>query len=72
MSAPTKALPINPGRSLRDRLKSYLAVVQRRSLENRSIKQLQNLDDRMLRDIGVTPGEALRAKPRPFQQIVLW
>jgi len=71
MFASTNALPINPGRSL-DRLRSYLAVVQRRSLEKRSIKQLQNLDDRMLRDIGVTRGEALRAKPRPFQQIVLW
>jgi uncharacterized protein YjiS (DUF1127 family) len=72
MFGSTNTLPINPGRSLRDHLKSYLAVVQRRSLEKRSIKHLQNLDDRMLCDIGVTPGEALRAKPRPFQQIVLW
>ena len=72
MFASTNALPINPGRSLRDRLSSYLAAVERHSLEKRSIKQLQNLDDRMLRDIGVTRVEALRAKPRPFLQIVLW
>ena len=71
MFASTNALPIKPGRSLRDRLRSYLAAVERHSHEKRSIKQLQKLDDRMLRDIGVTRGEALRAKLRPLQHFVL-
>lgn len=70
MFASTNALPINLGRPVRDRMRSYLAAAQRRSFEKRSIKQLQELSDHTLRDIGVTREEALRTQQRPFRHFV--
>lgn len=70
MFATVNALPINPGHPVRDRLRSYLAAVQRRSFEKRSLKQLQALSGHTLRDIGMTRDESLRATPRPLQHLV--
>ena len=46
MFASTNVLPVNPGRSVRDRLRSYFAAVQRHSVEKQGITQLHELDDR--------------------------
>jgi uncharacterized protein YjiS (DUF1127 family) len=70
MLASVNALPINPGHTVRDRLRSYLAAVQRRSFEKRSLKQLQALSGHTLRDIGMTRDESLRTTPRPLQHLV--
>ncbi len=71
MFASTNVLPVNPGRSVRDRLRSYFAAVQRHSVEKQGITQLHELDARLLRDINVSRDEALRTRPRPLQHFFL-
>lgn len=71
MFTSTSTSPIKVGHPVRDRLKSYFAAVHRHSADKRSIRQLQKLDDRALRDIGVTRTEVLRTRPRPLLQLYL-
>jgi uncharacterized protein YjiS (DUF1127 family) len=70
MFASANASPVDPGHPIRDCLRSYFAALYRHSLDKRSVNQLQDLDDRMLRDIGVTREQALRARPRPLRHFV--
>jgi uncharacterized protein YjiS (DUF1127 family) len=69
MFTTANTLLINPGRPFRDRLKSDLATSRRRAFEKRSIAQLHKMDERMLKDIGLTRGDVIHARPRTLKEI---
>ena len=54
------------GRSLRRALNVGLATVQKWQQRSRERVELRRLDDRMLRDIGVTRGDVWREINKPF------
>jgi uncharacterized protein YjiS (DUF1127 family) len=56
----------NAGRSLRQALNLAAATVRQWARRRRERAELARLDDRMLRDIGVTPGDAWREINKPF------
>ena len=62
-------LSIESGRPFRDRIKALLAAFRVRSSEKRNIAKLQNLDDWILKDMGLTREEALRVRPRTLKEI---
>ena len=56
----------NAGRSLRQALNLAAATMRQWARRRRERAELARLDDRMLRDIGVTPGDAWREINKPF------
>jgi len=54
------------GRLLRQGLNFAAATVRQWARRRRERADLAKLDDRMLRDIGVTPGDAWREINKPF------
>ncbi len=59
---PTERRPLRPG----ERLRSLADAVALWSARARQRRILAQLDDRMLRDIGKTRGQALREAGKPF------
>ena len=53
-------------RSLREALTAVLAVLQKWRRRSRQRAELARLDERMLRDIGVTPGDVWHEINKPF------
>jgi uncharacterized protein YjiS (DUF1127 family) len=53
-------------RSLREALISVLAVLRKWRRRSRQRAELARLDERMLRDIGVTPGDVWHEINKPF------
>jgi uncharacterized protein YjiS (DUF1127 family) len=66
----TNATSANLGRPVRAGLRAYFAAALRHSHEKHRVRELQQMSDRMLRDIGVTREQALRERPRPFRDFV--
>ena len=64
--APGRARRRAIGRSLRRALNSVRATMQRWRQRSRERAQLARLDDRMLRDIGVTRGDVWQEINKPF------
>jgi uncharacterized protein YjiS (DUF1127 family) len=53
-------------RSLREVLTSVLAMLRKWRRRSRQRAELARLDERMLRDIGVTPGDVWHEISKPF------
>ena len=64
--APGRARRRAIGRSLRRALNVVRAMMQRWQQRSRERAQLARLDDRMLRDIGVTRGDVWQEINKPF------
>jgi len=64
--APQRIPRRNAGRSLRQALRLVRSTLQQWARRRRGRAELARLDDRMLRDIGVTPGDAWREINKPF------
>ena len=54
MSSNVMALPAAPSRPIRDRLGAALAACLDHANARRQLRRLRDLDDHMLKDIGVT------------------
>lgn len=70
MYADTNLAPMASNRSMMDRMGSYLAEFHDCRLERRDVLRLSEMDDHLLKDVGLTREQVLRGKPRPFRHLV--
>jgi uncharacterized protein YjiS (DUF1127 family) len=70
MTASSTALPVQPARRECDRLESYprqaLALLDVWRQRSRDRRELARMDQRSLRDLGLTPHDALYEARKPF------
>ena len=55
---------------LEDRMSSIFAAFRNHHRERMDLMRLSNLEDHLLKDMGLTREQVLRSKPRPFRHFI--